>query len=109
MIAVIFEVTPNETGKDRYFEIAADLKPYLCDMDGFIGMERFESLSNPGRYLSLSFWRDEASVKLWKSHFAHCEAQHEGKNSLFEHYRLRVAHVVRDYGMDGHLQSIKDV
>lgn len=109
MIAVIFEVTPKENGKDRYFEIAADLKLLLSEMDGFISIERFQSVTNPSRYLSLSFWRDESSVKLWRNQLAHREAQREGRNNLFEYYRLRVANILRDYGMDDRQQSPVDI
>ena len=109
MIAVIFEVTLKENGKDRYLEIAGDLKVLLSEMDGFISIERFQSISNPSRYLSLSFWRDENSVKLWRKQLAHREAQREGRNSLFEDYRLRVANVLRDYGMDNREQSPVDI
>lgn len=109
MIAVIFEVTLKENCKDRYLEIAEDLKVLLSEMDGFISIERFQSISNPSRYLSLSFWRDENSVKLWGNQLAHREAQREGRNSLFEDYRLRVANVLRDYGMDNREQSPVDI
>lgn len=109
MIAVIFEVTPTENGKERYFEIAGDLKSLLSEMDGFISIERFQSITNPSRYLSLSFWRDEDSVRLWRNQIDHREAQREGKNSLFQDYRLRVANVLRDYGMDDRQQSPVDI
>ncbi len=99
MIAVIFEVQPAEAGRDAYFEIAGELKKSLMQMDGFISVERFQSLADPGRFLSLSFWRDEVSVAAWKNHLLHRRAQERGKKELFESYRLRVAHVMRDYGL----------
>lgn len=99
MIAVIFEVQPTESGQDSYFEIAGELKESLVQMDGFISIERFQSLADPDRFLSLSFWRDEASVAAWRDHPPHRRAQERGRKELFEHYRLRVAQVVRDYGM----------
>lgn len=105
MIAVIFEVEPKEKGKDKYFEIAGELKSFLSEIDGFISIERFQSITNPSRYLSLSFWRDEDSVRLWRSQLEHREAQKEGRNHLFKDYRLRVANVVRDYGMNDRQQS----
>ncbi len=108
MIAVIFEVTPTENGKEKYFEIAADLKSILSEMDGFISIERFQSITNPDRYLSLSFWRDENSVRLWRNQLDHREAQREGRINLFTDYRLRVANVLRDYGMDDREQAPVD-
>ena len=99
MIAVLFEVEPNVNGKERYFEIATELKAHLGAIDGFISIERFQSLSEPNRYLSLSFWANEEAVKAWRNQFLHREAQNEGRHNLFKNYRIRVAHVLRDYSM----------
>jgi len=99
MIAVIFEVTPAEGQRERYLDIAARLKPQLEAIDGFISIERFASLTDERRMLSLSFWRDEEAVKRWREVEAHRGAQRAGRESVFEDYRLRVAHVLRDYGM----------
>jgi heme-degrading monooxygenase HmoA len=100
MIAVIFEVTPTAEGKDSYFDIASTLKSQLTEIDGFISVERFQSLSNTNSFLSLSFWRDEEAVKQWRNTAEHRYAQQQGRNKLFENYRIRVAEVVRDYGRD---------
>ena len=99
MIAVIFEVHPREGHADRYFELAAQLRAELEKTDGFISVERFESLTRPGHYLSLSFWRDEESVRRGRCQGQHRSAQREGRMSVFEHSRLRVAAVLRDYGL----------
>lgn len=99
MIAVIFEVEPREGYRDAYLEIAASLRPILEEIDGFISIERFESLSQPGRILSLSFWRDEEAVKAWRLTTEHRAAQARGRAEIFSGYRLRVAAVLRDYGM----------
>ncbi len=99
MIAVIFEVTPHPNYQDEYFQIAAELKSSLVNIEGFISIERFQSLVSPNKYLSLSFWQDEKSVKTWRTQFDHKNAQQQGKNRIFENYHLRVASVVRDYGM----------
>lgn len=98
MIAVIFEVEPKPGKRDAYLNIAAELKPLVEGIDGFLGMERFESLATPGKLLSLSWWRDEDAVRAWREMAEHREAQRAGKERLFASYRLRVAHVVRDYG-----------
>ncbi|MDR6984185.1 heme-degrading monooxygenase HmoA [Rheinheimera pacifica] len=105
MIAVIFEVTPTTAGKDSYFAIAAQLAPMLSTIDGFISVERFESLTNPGTFLSLSFWRDESAVLQWRQQLQHQAAQQKGRNGLFANYRLRVANVVRDYGLNERQQA----
>jgi len=97
MIAVIFEVAPAD--RDAYFRIAAELRPLLDEIDGFISIERFQSLNDTGRILSLSFWRDEAAIKEWRTLNAHRAAQVAGRAEVFRDYRLRVAEVVRDYGM----------
>jgi heme-degrading monooxygenase HmoA len=97
MIAVIFEVEPAL--RDDYFRIAAELRPLLDEIDGFISIERFQSLNDNNRVLSLSFWRDEAAIAQWRTLEAHRVAQTEGRARIFRDYRLRVAHVVRDYGM----------
>lgn len=99
MIAVIFEVVPREGFRDDYLAAAARLAPLLDGIDGFLSIERFESLSRPGKVLSLSFWRDEAAVAEWRTLGEHREAQLEGRSRIFEDYRLRIAGVLRDYGM----------
>ena len=99
MIAVIFEVLPHAEGKQRYLDIAASLRPLLEQVDGFISIERFQSLSNPDKLLSLSFFRDEEAVARWRQLEAHRAAQSAGRGALFQDYRLRIAQVVRDYGM----------
>ncbi|ESX19676.1 antibiotic biosynthesis monooxygenase [Mesorhizobium sp. L103C119B0] len=99
MIAVIFEVQPAEGKRDAYLGIAAELRPLLSGIDGFISIERFQSLGDPNRVLSLSFWRDEEAVKAWRNTEEHRQAQHAGRGGIFAGYRLRIAHVVRDYGL----------
>jgi len=99
MIAVIFEVLPSAEGRAGYLEHAAHLKPLLEKMDGFISVERFQSLSNPDKLLSLSFWRDEEAVRGWRELGEHRATQAAGRAGIFDDYRLRVAAVVRDYGM----------
>ncbi|MFV0301321.1 MAG: antibiotic biosynthesis monooxygenase family protein [Paracoccus sp. (in: a-proteobacteria)] len=101
MIAVIFEVAPaGERQRAGYLDIAADLRPLLEQIDGFISGERFQSLADPGRILSLSFFRDEAAIAAWRNLPRHRAAQQAGRGGLFADYRLRIAHVMRDYGMD---------
>jgi heme-degrading monooxygenase HmoA len=99
MIAVIFEVEPMEGATPAYLDIAAEMRPLAEAIEGFISVERFESLTRPGKLLSLSFWEDEAAVERWRALSAHRAAQAKGRGSLFRDYRLRVAHVLRDYGM----------
>lgn len=100
MIAVIFEVMlASDEKKNRYLDIAAELRPILDTIDGFISIERFASVSTPGKMLSLSFWRDEQAVHEWRSLETHREAQNAGRTDVFQDYRLRVAAVMRDYGM----------
>ena len=98
MIAVIFELEPRPGAEARYFELAAALKPALEAVDGFISVERFESVTRPGHFVSLSFWRDEDAVRAWRCQATHRNAQREGRASVFADYRLRVATVLRDYG-----------
>lgn len=97
MYAVIFEVTPTTEGKDEYLKIAAELRDLLVNLDGFISIERFQSLVEEKKILSLSFWRDEESIAKWRNLLDHRSAQKAGKSALFESYRIRVAQVVRDY------------
>lgn len=99
MIAVIFEAWPHPDRRDEYLDLAAALRPRLAEIDGFLSIERFESLSEPGKLLSLSFWRDEAAVAEWRRVEAHRRAQARGRGGVFTQYRLRVAAVARDYGM----------
>lgn len=108
MIAVIFEVTPSADGRDRYLELAAELKPLLQEIDGFLSIERFQSLTDPGKLLSLSFWRDEAAAQAWRRLEAHRQAQSEGRAGVFADYRLRVAAVLRDYGMQARDEAPTD-
>ena len=99
MIAVIFEVIPKPDHSDDYFSHAARLKSTLEAMDGFVSVERFESITQPGKFLSLSFWRDEEAVKGWRNQMQHRATQRAGREHIFADYRLRVASVIRDYGM----------
>jgi heme-degrading monooxygenase HmoA len=99
VITVIFEVWPEPDRKQEYLDIAARLRPLLEQVDGFISIERFESLSEPGKILSLSVFSDEAAVARWRQLEAHREAQISGRDGIFRDYRLRVAGVIRDYGM----------
>ena len=100
MHAVIFEVEPEPARLQDYLDIAARLRPELEKIDGFISVERFQSLTQPGKILSLSFWRDEAAVVRWRTQEEHRAAQRAGRSGIFHTYRLRVAQVVRDYGME---------
>jgi heme-degrading monooxygenase HmoA len=100
MHAVIFEVEPADGRRQDYLDFAARLRPELEKMDGFISIERFESLTQPGKILSLSFWRDDAAIARWRRHEEHRAAQRAGRAGIFRTYRLRVAEVMRDYGMD---------
>ncbi|WP_274423767.1 antibiotic biosynthesis monooxygenase family protein [Chelativorans sp. YIM 93263] len=108
MIAVIFEVEPAAGKRDAYLGVAAELRPLLDGIDGFISIERFQSLSHPDRVLSLSFWRDEEAVKTWRNMEEHRAAQSAGRSGIFENYRLRIAHVMRDYGMRERAQAPED-
>jgi heme-degrading monooxygenase HmoA len=99
MIAVIFEVLPHAEHRQTYLDTAAELRVHLEQIDGFVSVERFESLSQPGKLLSLSFWRDEAAVQQWRTLELHAQAQAAGREHLFADYRLRVAEVQRDYGL----------
>jgi heme-degrading monooxygenase HmoA len=99
VIAVIFEVVPAAGRKQHYLDLAAALKRELSSIEGFISVERFQSLSDPAKMLSLSFFRDEQAVMQWRNTAAHRATQVQGRAGVFAHYRLRVADVVRDYGM----------
>jgi heme-degrading monooxygenase HmoA len=99
MIAVIFEVWPADGRKDEYLDLAAALKPTLQGIEGFISVERFQSLTDPSKLLSLSFFRDEAAVQQWRNVQAHRTAQAHGRDGVFRDYRLRIAGVMRDYGL----------
>jgi heme-degrading monooxygenase HmoA len=99
LIAVIFEVEPDPGRRQEYLDTAQALREALQEIDGFVSIERFESLTQPGRLLSLSFWRDEEAVARWRRLDAHRAAQAAGRDGVFLDYRLRVAQVVRDYGL----------
>lgn len=108
MMAVIFEVEPEPGAMGEYLDIAQSLRAELERIDGFISIERFESLSRKGKILSLSFWRDEEAIRQWRNLEAHRKAQARGRSSLFANYRLRVAEVVRDYGMHERAEAPQD-
>ncbi len=105
MIAVIFEAQPQPGKRDAYLDAAASLRPLLAELDGFVSIERFESLTQPGKILSLSYWRDENAVQQWRNLEAHRRIQSAGRNSIFADYRLRVAAVIRDYGMEDRAEA----
>lgn len=108
MIAVIFELWPKPEHRANYFELAGDLRPLLEGIDGFISVERFESVSEPGKFVSLSFWRDEAAVAAWRNVAEHRLAQARGRKGIFADYRLRVAEISRDYGLTERTQAPAD-
>ena len=108
MIAVIFEVIPFTGERHRYLDLAGDLRNRLEKIDGFISVERFESLSTRGKLLSLSFWRDEEAVRRWRETPDHRAAQSVGRGGIFADYRLRVAHVLRDYGLTEREEAPED-
>lgn len=108
MIAVIFEVEPAEGQKDAYLDIAAHMRPLLEEVDGFISVERFQSLTNPDKLLSLSFWRDEEAIANWRNLTPHRGAQQKGRSGVFSSYRLRVADVNRDYGLNDRVSAPSD-
>ncbi|HFK5770648.1 TPA: antibiotic biosynthesis monooxygenase family protein [Enterobacter ludwigii] len=105
MIAVLFEAQAVPAHQARYLQLAAELKPLLADIDGFIDIERFQSLTTDGKILSLSWWRDEEAVRRWKQNVFHQAAQREGREAIFTYYRIRVAQVVREYASEtgGHV------
>ncbi|MGK9172525.1 antibiotic biosynthesis monooxygenase [Yokenella regensburgei] len=100
MIAVLFEAEAIVEKQARYLELAAQLKPLLNRIDGFIDLERFQSLTTPGKILSLSWWRDEASVLEWKKNHFHRAAQSEGREAIFSYYRIRIARLQREYSSE---------
>ena len=108
MIAIIFEVMPAEGQKDAYLDIAATMRPMVEEVEGFISVERFQSLTDPDKLLSISFFEDEDAVLRWRKLAAHRNAQSKGRNGVFSDYRLRVAHVLRDYGMFDRDQAPED-
>jgi heme-degrading monooxygenase HmoA len=108
VIAVIFEVEPQADRASRYFELAAAMRAELERIDGFVSVERFESLTQRGKFLSLSFWRDEQALQAWRTHGGHRAGQQEGRDSVFAGYRIRVAEVLRDYGLHERAQAPAD-
>ena len=108
MIAVIFEAFPSKGKWEDYLHIAAQLKPELSKIEGFISVERFQSISDPEKVLSLSFWKNEESIRQWRNLEIHRMAQEEGRVSIFDNYRLRVADVTRDYGKNEREQAPSD-
>ena len=108
MIAVIFEFTPAPGRFPDYMALVGQLKPELDKADGFISLERFESITTPGKFVSLQFWRDEASVAKWRQLQKHREAQKKGRGGIFASYRLRIAPVARDYTMEERKEAPRD-
>jgi heme-degrading monooxygenase HmoA len=108
MIAVIFEVNFKPGSAQRYFDIAAALRPELERIDGFVSVERFQSVTRPDTYLSLSYWRDEDAVRRWRNQAQHRLGQREGRERVFENYRIRVATIVRDYSLHERDQAPAD-
>ena len=108
MLAVIFEFEPVADRRQDYLDFAAALAPELEHIDGFVSIERFESLTQPGKLLSISFWRDEAAIESWRNLEKHRAAQRAGRDGIMADYRLRVASVIRDYGMQERAQAPGD-
>lgn len=108
MLVVIFEVYPNREGKEEYLQIAGELRSMTENFDGFISIERFQSLADENKVVSISFWRDDKAIQAWRNVTEHRIAQRKGRTSLFNSYRIRVAEVIRDYTQDRRDQAPKD-
>jgi heme-degrading monooxygenase HmoA len=108
MLAVIFELEPKTDRKQEYLDFATQLGPELEHIDGFLSIERFQSLTQPGKLLSLSFWRDEAAISAWRNLEIHRNAQQAGRDGIMDDYRLRVASVIRDYGLNDRAAAPED-
>lgn len=108
MIAVLFEAWPHPDQSNTYFDLAGRLRPELEIIDGFLEIERFQSLADPAKLLSLSFWRDEAAIAAWRNTAAHRDTQARGRSDVFADYRLRIADVTRDYGLNDRTQAPAD-
>jgi len=108
MIAVIFEVQPHADRRGAYLDAAERLQPLLAQIDGFLSIERFESLTQPGKILSISFWRDDDAVRRWRNVAEHRRVQGAGRQTIFAEYRLRVARVIRDYGLHDRAEAPDD-
>ena len=108
MIAIIFEVIPATGRKDAYLDIAAQMRPLVEEVEGFISVERFQSLTNPDKLLSISFFEDEAAVERWRQLARHRNAQSKGRAGLFSDYRIKVCHVLRDYGLTDRAEAPED-
>lgn len=108
MIAVIFEASVPGEAQAEYLDLAAELRPLLDGIDGFLSIERFQSLTTPGKVLSLSFWRDEAAIAAWRTLPEHRRVQAAGRDHVFADYRLRIAEVARDYGMNARDEAPRD-
>ena len=108
MVAVIFEALPKKENREVYLDMAAGLKPELSKIKGFISIERFQGISNPDKILSLSLWKDEDSIRQWRKSELHRQAQTDGRKSIFEDYKLRVATIIREYGMTERHQAPED-
>ena len=109
MLAVIFEVWPQAGSKEDYLRMAAEMRAELDGIEGFVSVERFESLYEEGKLLSLQFWKDEAAITAWRTHLRHRKAQAAGRGGMFADYRLRVARVVRDYGPEDRAEAPADL
>ena len=108
MITVIFEFTPAEGRFPEYMDLVGELKADLANADGFLSLERFESITTPGKFVSLQFWRDDEAVRKWRNLQKHREAQKKGRAGIFASYRLRIASVIRDYDMDKRGEAPRD-
>ncbi|MGB1695774.1 MAG: antibiotic biosynthesis monooxygenase family protein [Paracoccaceae bacterium] len=108
MIAIIFEVIPAEGRKQDYLDIAAMMRPLVEEVEGFISVERFQSLTNPDKLLSISFFEDEAAIDRWRNTSAHRSVQSKSRAEIFADYHLRICHVIRDYGMFDRAQAPDD-
>ena len=108
MIAIIFEVTPKSDKKADYLELAAEMRPIIEEVEGFISVERFQSLTNPEKLLSISLFEDEAAVDRWRKLAAHRKVQSKGRKEIFDDYRIKVLKVLRDYGMTDREEAPKD-
>lgn len=97
--AVVFSSVATGEDTDGYQRMAARMQELAEQQPGYLGIE--STRGDDGVGITVSYWRDEDSIRNWHSVAEHREAQRLGREKWYRRFRLRVCRVERAYGLDG--------
>ena len=93
MLVVLFRSRLTEQAGDDYHQMAAEMYNSAKDIPGFIDFKSYKA--DDGERISVIWWKDEETLKLWREHPRHRIAQQAGRDKWYENYKIEIAEVKR--------------